>query len=107
MAAQFTEGAVQMPPNAPGNVGKQNIALWSKGFLDQFHVRFALAVYEVRVFGESAFERGTNTIDLTSKAGGVPMQDIGKYLTIYQRKLGDSWRMARDIWNSNNPPPCM
>jgi hypothetical protein len=38
-AAQFTEDAVQMPPNAPGNVGKQNIALWSKGFFDQFHVR--------------------------------------------------------------------
>jgi hypothetical protein len=35
------------------------------------------------------------------------MPDIGKYLTIYQRKLGDSWRMARDIWNSNNPPPGM
>ena len=35
------------------------------------------------------------------------MQDIGKYLTIYQRKPGDSWRMARDIWNSNNPPPSM
>jgi hypothetical protein len=23
------------------------------------------------------------------------MQDIGKYVTIYQRKPGDSWRMAR------------
>ncbi len=106
-AAQFTEDGVQMPPNAPGNVGKQNIASWSKRFLDQFHVRFALSVNEVRVFGEWAFERGTYTIDLTSKGGGAPIQDIGKYVTIYQRKLGDSWRMARDIWNSNNPPPGM
>ena len=106
-AAQFTDDAVQMPPNAPGNVGRENIASWSKGFLDQFHVRFALAVYEVRLFGEWAFERGAYTINLTSKAGGPPMQDIGKYLTIYQRKPGDSWRIARDIWNSNNPPPSM
>ncbi len=106
-AAQFTEDGVQMPPNAPGNIGKQNIALWSKGFLDQFHARFALAVDEVRVFGEWAFERGTYTINLTPKGGGAPMQDIGKYVTIYQRKIGDNWRMARDIWNSNNPPPGM
>jgi ketosteroid isomerase-like protein len=70
-------------------------------------VHFALAVDEVRVSGEWAFEKGNFTISLTSKAGGPPMQDIGKYLTIYQRKPGGAWRMARDIWNSNNPPPAM
>jgi ketosteroid isomerase-like protein len=84
--AWVTDDAVQMPPNAPGNVGRENIASWSKGFLDQFHVRFAIAVYEVRLFGEWAFERGAYTINLTSKAGGPPMQDIGKYLTILPAK---------------------
>jgi uncharacterized protein (TIGR02246 family) len=106
-AAQFTDEAVQMPPNAPENVGRPKIASWSQAFLDQFRVHFALAVDEVRVLGEWAFERGSYNINLTSKAGGPPMQDIGKYLTIYQRKPWDTWRMARDIWNSNNPPPAM
>jgi uncharacterized protein (TIGR02246 family) len=105
--AQFTDDAVQMPPNTPANVGTAKIASWSQAFLDQFHVRFALAVDEVRVSGEWAFERGTYTIGLTAKAGGPSMQDIGKYLTVYQRKPGNSWRMARDIWNSNSPPPGM
>jgi uncharacterized protein (TIGR02246 family) len=105
--AQFTDDAVQMPPNAPANVGAANIASWSQAFLDQFRVRFALAVDEVRVSGEWAFERGTYTIGLTAKAGGPAMQEIGKYLTVYQRKPGNTWRMARDIWNSNSPPPTM
>jgi uncharacterized protein (TIGR02246 family) len=105
--AQFTDDAVQMPPNAPENVGRSKIASWSRAFLDQFRVHFALAVDEVRVLEEWAFERGSYSIRLTSKAGGHPMQDIGKYLTIYQRKPGGAWRMARDIWNSNNPPPAM
>ena len=105
--AQFTDEAVQMPPNAPGNVGKPMIAAWSQAFLDQFRVQFALAVDEVRVLGEWAFERCGYTISLTSKAGGPSMQDIGKYITIYQRKPGHAWRMARDIWNSSNPPPGM
>ena len=105
--AQFTDDAVQMPPNAPENVGRSKIASWSRAFLDQFRVHFALAVDEVRVLGEWAFERGSYSISLTSKAGGQPMQDIGKYLTIYQRKPGGAWRMARDIWNSNNPPPAV
>jgi uncharacterized protein (TIGR02246 family) len=105
--AQFTDDAVQMPPNAPANVGGAKIASWSQAFLDQFRVHFTLAVDEVRVLGEWAFERGTYIISLTSQAGGPPMQDVGKYLTVYQRKPENTWRMARDIWNSNAPPPAM
>jgi uncharacterized protein (TIGR02246 family) len=102
--AQFTDDGVQMPPNAPANVGRTMIGSWSQAFLDQFRLQFALAVDEVRVLGEWAFERGGYTISLHPKAGGPPMQDMGKYITVYQRKPGDTWRMARDIWNSNRPP---
>jgi uncharacterized protein (TIGR02246 family) len=104
-AAQFADDGVQMPPSAPANVGKTMIRSWSQAFLDQFRVQFALAVDEVHVFGEWAFERGGYTISLQPKAAGPLMQDKGKYITVYQRESGDSWRMARDIWNSDNPPP--
>ena len=105
--AQFTEDGVQMPPHAPANVGKAMIAAWSQGLLAHFRVQFALAVDEVRVLGEWAFERGGYTIGLHPQAGGPPMQDVGKYITLYERKGGETWRMARDIWNSSNPPPGM
>jgi len=106
-AGQFTDDGVQMPPNAPANIGKTMIGSWSGAFLDHFHLQFALEVDEVHVLGEWAFERGGYTISLDPKAGGPPMQDIGKYITVYQQKAGDTWRMARDIWNSSNPPPSM
>ena len=104
-AAQFAAEAVQMPPNAPANIGRPKITSWSKAFLDQFRVQFALAVDEVRVLREWAIESGRYTISLSAKAGGPPMQDICKYITIYQRSPGESWQMARDIWNSSNPLP--
>ena len=104
-AAQFTDDGVQMPPNMPANVGRSAIEFWSKGFMDLFGLEFALSVEEVRVLGEWAFERGAYTIGLSPKSGGPSMQDTGKYITIYQRKSGENWRMARDIWNSSNPPP--
>jgi uncharacterized protein (TIGR02246 family) len=103
--AQFTDDGVQMPPNAHANVGRTMIGSWSQAFLAQFRLQFALAVDEVRVLGEWAFERGGYTIRLHPKAGGPPIQDSGKYITVYQRKPGDTWRMARDIWNSSSPPP--
>jgi uncharacterized protein (TIGR02246 family) len=105
--AQFTDDGVQMPPNAPANVGRTMIGSWSQAFLAQFRLQFALAGDEVRVLGEWAFERGGYTISLHPKAGGSPMQDRGKYITVYQRTPGDTWRMARDIWNSSSPPPGM
>jgi uncharacterized protein (TIGR02246 family) len=105
--AQFTDDGVQMPPNAPANVGRAMIGSWSQVFLAQFRAQFALAVDEVRILGEWAFERGGYTISLHPKAGGPPMQDSGKYITVYQRQPGETWRMARDIWNSSTPPPGM
>ena len=104
--ACFAPDAAQMPPNEPPNVGIQNIAAWSRGMLAAFRAEFSLGVDEVELSGEDwAFERGTYTIALTPKAGGSPICDTGKYLTIYQRQTDHSWLMARDIWNSNNAVP--
>ena len=60
---------------------------------------------EEKAGAEWAFERGTYTITLTPKTGGDPIRDDGKYITLYQRQADGTWRMARDTWNSNNPPP--
>jgi uncharacterized protein (TIGR02246 family) len=101
--AAFTNDGVQMPPNAPANLGSESIRVWSQAFLAPFRTEFTLLVDEVQVAGDWAFERGTYKITLTPKAGGEPIQDIGKYITIYERQPGAAWGMARDIWNSNNP----
>jgi len=102
----FTADAVQMPPNAPANVGAESIRGWSAGMLAAFGAEFSLSSEEVQPAGaEWAFERGTYTITLTPRTGGDPIRDVGKYITLYQRQADGTWRMARDIWNSNNPPP--
>jgi uncharacterized protein (TIGR02246 family) len=101
----FSEDAVQMPPNFPANTGREAIRQWSKGFLDAVRAEFALEVEEVRVAGDWAFERGTYRIRVTPRAGGESFPDTGKYITIYEKQPDGAWRMARDIWNSNNPIP--
>ena len=106
--AAFADNGVQMPPNFPANVGRDNIHAWSAAFLGAFQAEFSLAVEEVQIAGTDwAFERGTYEIALTPKSGGEPMRDAGKYITVYERQPDDSWAMARDIWNSNNPLPGM
>jgi len=104
-AALFADDGVQMPPNMPANTGRTAIEGWSTGFLDMFAVKFALSVDEVRILGEWAFERGAYHITLNPKPAGPPMKDAGKYITIYHKDHRAGWQMARDIWNSSNPPP--
>jgi uncharacterized protein (TIGR02246 family) len=103
----FSEDAVQMPPNAPANAGRAAIRAWIAAFLEPFRVQFALEVEEVRVAGDWAFERGGYRIGLAPKAGGEGFQDLGKYITVYQKQANGAWLVARDIWNSDNPPPSM
>jgi uncharacterized protein (TIGR02246 family) len=104
--ACFAPDAVQMPPNDPPNIGTDHIRAWSSGMLAAFRAEFSLDIDEVKLAGDDwAFECGTYTIALTPKAGGTPIRDTGKYLTIYHRQTDHSWLMARDIWNTNNPLP--
>jgi len=103
--ACFAPNAIQMPPNDPANVGTANIHAWSAGMLSAFNAEFALDVDETRLAGDNwAFERGAYHITLTPKAGGEPIRDTGKYITIYSRGSDGQWLMARDIWNSNTHP---
>jgi len=106
-AGVFTTDAVQMPPNAPANIGQANIRSWAEAFLGAFSVTFSLSVTELQVAGDRAIESGAYTITLTPDAGGPAMEDVGKYITVYQRAGGGGWRVARDIWNSDRPLPPM
>jgi ketosteroid isomerase-like protein len=107
LVAAFAEDGMQMPPHAPANVGRQAIRSWLQGLFGAFEVGFTLSVDEVRVAGEWAFERGAYGIALTPKSDPAvePMREAGKYITIYSRRPGGGWEIARDIWNGDAPPP--
>jgi ketosteroid isomerase-like protein len=95
-----------MPPNQPPNAGTQRIQQWTQGFLAAFRAEFSIVPHHVELAGPDwAFERGSYEISLTPRAGGDPLRDSGKYLTIYRRQPGHEWLIARDIWNSDSQPP--
>ena len=73
-AAAFADDAVQMPPNAPANVGKDQIRAFCGAMLGAFGAEFSLAPEEVQIAGpDCGVERGTYNITLTPKGGGEPI----------------------------------
>jgi uncharacterized protein (TIGR02246 family) len=100
--ALVADDAVLMPPNAPPVIGKDAIRSWNQAMSKRFRFQAYTPIDdEVVLAGEWAFRRATANWTLTPIAGGEPIHDSGKFIIIYERQPDGSWRVARDIWNSN------
>ncbi len=103
--ALFTNDAVGMPPGEPAAIGTEAVRSWAQDFFDQFTVQYTATSEEIVVAGNWAFQRLSFTLTLTPAAGGDPIQLNGKGIHICQRQGDGSWKLTRDIWNSDSPPP--
>ena len=104
LIALYADDAVLMPPGAPLARGqaaiKAHLAKEIAG-AKAGGVAFVLGTEnEVGVSGDLAWHSGTYLVK--NKAGATV--DAGKYLETW-RKVGGKWRLIRDIWNSDGPPP--
>ncbi len=104
-AATYTDDAVMMPAHRPAVEGRQAIQDSYQAVFQGNTAKIALTALETQVAGDWAYDRGTHAITITPKAGGSAMEDSGKYLVILKRQADGSWKVYRDIDNSNNPIP--
>ena len=102
--ALWTDDGIQMPPNEPPAIGKEQIRMRNSAIAEKFTFDMEVNNEEVGVAGDWAFSRGTFSATLTPKAGGEPSYVDGKYMTILQRQLDGTWKIHRDAFNSNVPP---
>ncbi|MCP5111644.1 MAG: DUF4440 domain-containing protein [bacterium] len=106
VAAFYTDDTIQMPPNEPAVIGKEEIQSAGQRIFDQFTAEMAFSIDEVQVASDWAFSRGTYTATLTPRAGGEPGNEgIGKGLDIYRRQPDGSSKIYLAIWNSDQPRP--
>ena len=101
----FTEDIVWMPPNYRALFGKEEVLSWVRDFLSLGTFDMAGSVEEIQVSGDWALQRYSMTSTMTLAEGGETIQETGKGIHIYQRQSDGSWKLARDIWNSDNPLP--
>ena len=100
----WIDDGIQMPPDEPAAVGKERIRARMKVLFDQFTLKIAITGEETRIAGDLAFSRGNYTLATTPKGGGETNAFAGKYLTIFEKQIDGSWKIARDCFNNNAPP---
>ena len=97
VAAMYTEDAYVLPPGADMVKGRSAIeAFWRQAAQQMGDAK--LTTLDVLPLSRTA-AREIGTVTLKTKS--QPAQEItGKYAVLW-RKVGDKWKLATDIWNTN------
>ncbi len=92
----YTEDAILLPPGRKMVKGRGAIQESVAANIETNALRsLVLTTSDVQVAGSLAVEVGTHSIQ-----AGV-MQDEGKYLRIWKKQEDGSWKLHRNIFNSN------
>ena len=100
----WTDDGIQMPPDTPARIGKEQIRVAIQSSFNLYQWKMTINNEEVRVAGDWAFSRGTYSFTMTPKEEGETIKGTGKYLTILERQVDGSWKIAIDCFNYNAPP---
>ena len=103
MASMMTNDAVAMLPGMPTVVGREACrSFWEEALSQQTFDTHTVSLEEVVVDRGWAFVRAT-TESVFRIGDGEAQEDAGKYIHILRRQADGSWKLARDIWNSDKP----
>ena len=95
----YTEQATALPPGAPMAKGRAAIQKLWQGAIDSGVKNVTLKTVQLDQFGNAAREIGEFTLDMPD-AQKQTMHVEGKYVVLW-RKVGGSWKLDTDIWNTN------
>jgi uncharacterized protein (TIGR02246 family) len=100
VTALYADDAKLLPPNSDFVTGREAIqAVW-QGMLDSGAKSCKLDTLEVYAGEDGAVEVGT--YEIMDKDG--KSMDKGKFM-VHWKKVGSTWKLHRDIWNSSMPVP--
>ena len=102
--ALWIDDGLQMPPDVPQRVGKEQIRVEMLPFFDLFDTsNMIIHTEEVRILGDRAYSHGTYEFDMAPKDGGETQSYSGKFLDILEKQSDGSWKIAIDCHNYNIP----
>jgi uncharacterized protein (TIGR02246 family) len=94
---QVSDNAVFMPLNHAPVEGRKAISAWQNETMKSLGpTKLALTLAEIEGRGDLAFVRGAYSTTLNGANTGT-----GNYVEIWQKQSDGSWRVIRDVWNTN------
>lgn len=102
----LADEVVVMPPNEPIVVGIEAVREWQRS-MSAVYVIDSLEYIDsdVEIADNIAIETYTGRLVVTPVAGGEPLTDVIKGMHVYERQPDGSWKLTKDVWNSDLPVP--
>ena len=109
LATLWTADAVALPPGEQPIIGIDAIRGWlNKNRLDTAKMEiteYVMDFKEVRVVGDQAFEWARTSISMRPKGAANYFHASGNLMRILRKQPDGNWKVARSIWNLDNPSP--
>lgn len=99
----YAQDAMVLMPGMPALQGRDAIKATFAGLPPTKEFKVNIVSLEGR--GEMAYVHGTYLETLAPPGGAPPITDKGKYIEIWKKQTDGSWKVIRDIWNSDQPTP--
>lgn len=105
----YTDDAISLPSYEPMHQGlaeirKANEQMVASGW--KFN-SFEPTIVKVIPMGELVTEIGTYQVSMSSPEMSQPMNDKGKYLTIWEKQADGTLKIKIETWNSDTDPATM
>jgi uncharacterized protein (TIGR02246 family) len=103
--ALYADEAVVLPPAMPMAQGKTAIEELFGGMMQQMSVQLELTPKIIEGAGDRATVVGIYRLVGTPKGSTAMPPEDGKYVLALQRQADGSWKLTRDAWSPDAPPP--
>ena len=100
----WADGARALPPNMPAQEGKDAIRKTFAALMAMPGFSVSWTVSKVEASGDLGYSAGAYKLTVNDPKG-KPMNDQGKYLTVWKRQTGGGWKVAADTFNTDLPAP--
>ena len=102
----YTDDAAVLPPNGPicTSKGSTRAALRPMFEAPGFSLTFQATKVEVASSGDIGYSYGTYSSTMNDPKG-KPVEDKGKYVTVYRKQADGKWKAIVDTFNSDLPLP--
>jgi len=102
LANFYTPEASLLPPGSPLVVGRDAIRAYVDGMFAAGCRSLRLTTGEVIEAGDCAIEVGSFVMGI-EPSGADPIEEVGKYVAVYQRQSDGSLKLIVDTFNSDAP----
>lgn len=102
----FVDNAAVLVPNEPLASGKEAIRKMADEMfaMPGFTVKWQPTMVKVASCGDWGYSIGTYEMSVNGP-DGKPVNDNGKYMTVWKKQADKSWKVAADMFNSDLPLP--